>query len=74
MLPADAGQYVEANIRAIAPEPPTPAEELLGDIRIGWRELAGETALVIRASVASNGRAGTGDRPKIIANAARPEA
>ena len=38
----------EAMPKMIAPQPPTPAQERLGDIRIDWRDLAGETALVIK--------------------------
>jgi len=47
----EASQHVEASVRKIeiAPEPTTPAQELLQSIRIGWRGLAGETAQNIQS-------------------------
>ena len=40
----DPAQYVEASRTESAPVPPTPAIDLLQGIRIGWRDLAQETA------------------------------
>ena len=43
----DPAQYVEASRTELPPVPPTPAIDLLQGIRIGWRDLAQETAICI---------------------------
>ena len=48
-LEASSTEIAQGSVpKEIAPVPPTPAQDLLQGIRIGWRDLAEETAQSIR--------------------------